>query len=704
MKKRILITSALPYVNNVPHLGNLICVISADAFTKFLRLKKENVISVCGTDEHGTTTETKAIEEKITPKQVCDKYFKIHKRIYEWFGCDFTCFGRTSSKATHEITKDIFKKLYKNGYIKEKELEQFYCKKCDRWLADRFIEGTCPHCGYEHARGDQCENCGKLLEATELKNAKCKICDKKPEIKKSKHLFIDLPKLTPKLKKWIQKAQNNWAENAKTMTNAWLKEGLKERCITRNLKWGVKVPLKGYEDKVFYSWFDAPIGYISITKDCRKDWAKWWKNPKETTLVQFMGKDNVPFHTIMFPAFLIGTKEKYTLLSHMSSNEYLNYEAGQFSKSRSIGVFGDDAINTGIPGDVWRYYLIVNRPEKMDSEFSWKDFQAKLNNELVANLGNLVNRTLTFINRFYDSKVPKGTLKTDDKAFLKKIVKKEEQIEKLIEKIEIKAALKEIMDISHSGNQYFQKKEPWKTKNTACMFVLANLIKDLSILIQPFLPATAENITKQLNIKQNAWDDLGKLSVKPDHKIKKARILFKKIEDREIEKFKQKYGGKKKTETKTEIFPLNLKIAKVTKAENHLDADKLMILKIDLGAEQRQLVAGLKDYYSNEELEGKNIVVVTNLKYATLRGVESQGMLLAAEKNNKVKLLEAPNSSPGDIVYIENHENSKKEITIEEFAKIKMTTKNKKIIYKGKPLKTDSEEIKVDIEDGAEIK
>ena len=699
MKKRILVTSALPYVNNVPHLGNLVCVLSADVFTKFLRLKNKKAVSVCGTDEHGTTTETKAIEEGLTPKQITDKYFRIHKKIYEWFGCDFDCFGRTSSKANHETTKDIFFKLHKNNYIKEKELEQAYCVKCERWLADRFIGGICPSCGYEEARGDQCENCGRLLEATELKNPKCRICSSTPEIRKSRHLFIDLPKLTPKLKKWINESQKNWTENAKTMTNAWMKEGLKERCITRSLKWGIKVPLKGYEDKVFYSWFDAPIGYISITRECRKDWKQWWKNPKETTLVQFMGKDNIPFHTILFPAFLIGTGEKYTLLGHMSSNEYLNYESGQFSKSRGIGIFGDDAMETGLPSDVWRYYLMTNRPEKMDSEFSWKDLQAKLNNELVANLGNLVNRTLAYINRFHGSRMPKAALKKDDREFLKKIAKEEKEAEKAMDSIQLKTALKKIMEISRLGNQYFQKKEPWKTKNAACLLVLANLIKDLSILIQPFLPETAKEINRQLGTRQKTWQDLGKPAVKPGHRIMKAAPLFRKIEDREAELLRKKYGGKKKMET----FPLDLKVAKITAAENHPNAEKLNVLRIDLGKEQRQIVSGLRDHYTNEELKGKNIVIVSNLKHANFRGVESQGMLMAAEKNGKVILLEAPNSEPGERVRIEGMKNSEKEITIEEFSKIKMATKSKKAVYNGKPLKTGKEEIRADTEDGAEI-
>lgn len=698
-KKKILVTSALPYVNNVPHLGNLVCVVSADVYTKFLRLKKENVISVCGTDEHGTTTETKAIEEGLTPKEICDKYFKIHKQVYEWFGCDFDCFGRTSSKANHETTQDIFLKLNKNGYIKEAVLEQYYCEKCSRWLADRFVEGKCPKCGYEEARGDQCENCGALLDATELIDARCKVCGETPVIKQSSHLFIDLPKLAPKLKAWVKKAGKNWSVNALTMTESWLKEGVKLRCITRDLKWGIPVPLKGYENKVFYSWFDAPIGYISITKESRKDWQQWWKNPEETTLVQFMGKDNIPFHTILFPSFLIGTGENYTLVNCLSSNEYLNYESGQFSKSRNIGVFGDDAMSSGIPADVWRYYLMINRPEKTDTEFSWTDLQSKLNNELVAALGNLVNRTVTFLNSKYSSVVPKAKLETKDKDFLKSVAAQERKIIEEYENIHLKSALREIMNLCIMGNQYFQSSEPWKKENPACLLVLTNVINDLATLVEPFLPATAKNIRKQLNTKKGNLNDLEGLNIKGGHKIGKAELLFRKIDDKEVQALKEKYAGKKQAN----VFPLNLKVAEITSAESHPNADKLFVLKINLGKEERHIVTGLKGHYTKAELEGKKIVVVTNLKKATLRGVESNGMLLAAEKEGKIKLLEARKSAAGDKVGIEGMANSEKEITIQEFSNVVMTTKGKKVVYNGKTLKTSSEDVFVDAEDNAKI-
>ena len=686
--KRIIVTSALPYANNVPHLGNLMCVLSADVYTRFLRLKNKDVISVLGTDEHGTTTETKALEEGLTPKQITDKYFKIHKTIYDWFNCEYDCFGRTSSKENHEIAKEIFLSLDKQGYIKEQTIKQAYCEKCKKFLADRFVEGTCPYCNYEDARGDQCDNCGKLLEPKELKNPKCKICSSKPIFKETKHLFIDLPKLQPKLESWIKKSEQNWSQNAKTMTHGWLKEGLKLRAITRDLKWGIPIPKKGYEGKVFYSWFDAPIGYISIAKETRKDWAKYWKD-KDTELVQFMGKDNIPFHTILFPAFLIGADLGYTLLDKISVNEYLNYESGKFSKSRNIGVFGDDAMKLGIPADVFRYYLLVNRPEKTDTEFCWNDFQEKLNTELLGNFGNLVNRTLTFINRFFDGKTAKATKDLD---YTKEI----KQIEEAYEKIDLKHALKLIMSLSKKGNQYFQENEPWnlvknnKKKAQNVLTNLATLVKDLSILIEPYLPKTAENIWKQLKIKDLKWDNLEKPL--ENHQIGKPALLFNKLEDDKVEEFKQKFSGKK-----TSLFAkLNLKVAEIKEIEDVEGADKLYVMQLNLGKEKRQLVAGLKPYYDKKELKGKKIIIVSNLETAMLRGKKSEGMLLACGNNKDVGILYAEKSKLGDQVFIDGVVPANKKINFKEFLTVTLEGKDGKPYFENKILKTEKEEIKID--------
>jgi len=692
MTKRTIVTSALPYVNNVPHLGTLMPIISADVYSRFLRLCGEEVVFVCGTDEHGTTAEVRAIEEGITPRELVDKYFKIHKKLYTWFNCEFDCFGRTSSKENEKITIDIFKKLDKNGYIVEQDTEQTFCEGCDRFLADRFVEGICPYCSYEKARGDQCENCGKLLNAVELLNAKCKTCGKTPIVKGSKHLFIDLPKLEGDLKKWIKKAGSGWSANAITMTNAWLKEGLKQRCITRDLKWGIKVP--GHKDKVFYSWFDAPIGYIGITAECKKNWKNIWTG--DSNLVQFMGKDNIPFHTILFPAFLIGAKEKYVLVDRLSVNEYLNYEGGQFSKSRGIGVFADDALDSGVPADVWRYYLMINRPEKTDTEFSWDDFQAKLNNELVANIGNLINRIIIFIERFFNGEIPSCK---EDKLFLGAVKKSEEKVIDCFEKIELKEALKEIMHICKLGNQYFQNNEPWKLAKEdkdACGEVLgnlANVVKDVAILISPFMPKVAEEINEQLGVKKIDFKSLGKLGLKG--KVKKAKLLFEKIDD--IEGFREKYSGKKSGK-----FPLNLKVAVVETVDEHPKADKLYVLSINLGDEERQIVAGLRKHYSKKELVGKKIVVVSNLKPAVLRGVESNGMLLAAEHKGKVGLLTVDKSAAGESVGIDGVDNNSSEVSYEEFEKLNLAVKKGRFVFEDKVLKAGNEFVKAEkVENGA---
>jgi methionyl-tRNA synthetase len=360
--ERRLITSALPYVNNIPHLGNLIQVLSADVFARYCRLAGYETLFISGTDEYGTATETRALEEGTTPRELCDRYHAIHRDIYSWFTIAFDRFGRTSVPVHTEITQGIFNKLHENGYINERTMSQPYCEKDARFLADRYVLGTCPHCGYKDARGDQCESCGKLLDPEELKDPRCSVCGTRPIVKETSHLFIDLMAILPKLRNWIESAAEKgfWARNAVQMTYAWMRDGLKERCITRDLKWGIPVPLDGYRNKVFYVWFDAPIGYISITAEHTKEWESWWRNPEGVRLFQFIGKDNIPFHTVIFPSSLLGTGEKWTTLHHMSSTEYWTYEGEKFSKSRGVGVFGTDAKDTGIPSEVWRFYIYYN--------------------------------------------------------------------------------------------------------------------------------------------------------------------------------------------------------------------------------------------------------------------------------------------------------------------------------------------------------
>ncbi len=717
MKKKILITSALPYVNNIPHLGNIIgCVLSADVFARFCRSKGYECIYICGTDEYGTATETKAREMGVSPKEICDKYYPLHKKVYDWFNISFDYFGRTSTPKQTEIAQDIFLKLYKNGYVFKDEVEQFFCEKCNMFLADRYIEGTCPFCGYDEARGDQCDNCGKLLEPAELINPHCKICGNTPVLKKSKHLFLDLPKLKDKLLAWINKTskKGRWSHNSLSMTMAWIRDGLKPRAITRDLTWGTPLPLEEYKNKVFYVWFDAPIGYISITANYTEDWEKWWKNPEEVLLYQFMGKDNVPFHTVIFPATLIGTGDNYTLLYHINTTEYLNYESGKFSKSRNIGVFGDSVMKTGIPSDVWRYYLLINRPEKSDTVFKWKDFQEKVNKELIANLGNLVNRVVSFIERYFNGEVPGFSEDEVNRHFRNQSEILINKITEHLENVELKDGLKEVMSFSKQGNQFFQTQEPWKTiKNnkksaSTTLYVLVNYIKDISILIEPYLPETSKKIRHLLNIDKVGWSDLGKLSIKPGHKIRPHEPLFKKLENKEIEKLRKRFSGesgqkenmlKEEYDNREDIEKFDFRVALIKSVKQHPDADKLYIMTLDVGGKTKEVVAGFRGIYTEKELIGKKVIYLANLQKAKLRGFVSEGMVLAAEDNENVEILEAPNSEPGARVIFNDNELDKtpeKEVSFKEFQKLKLTiAEDKSIVWKELKMHTNNETIKV---------
>ncbi len=669
MKKR-LITSALPYVNNIPHLGNLTQVLSADVFARFCRLRGYETLYVCGTDEYGTATETRAAKEGVSPRELCDRYHAIHRDIYKWFNIGFDYFGRTSTPKQTEIVQSVFRAVDDAGYITEKETEQLYCPECGRFLADRFVEGTCPHCGSTDARGDQCDACQTLLEPTELLNPRCGVCGTTPVIKKTKHLYLDLPKALPLLESWMEDASERgfWAKNAVQVTKSWIRDGLKERCITRDLKWGIPVPKEGYEDKVFYVWFDAPIGYISISANCTDDWQKWWKDPENTELFQFIGKDNIPFHTVIFPSSLLATGEKWTMLHHMSSTEYLNYEDGKFSKSKGIGIFGNDVQETGIPADVWRFYMFYNRPEHSDVTFTWKEFQEKVNGELIGNLSNLVNRTLTFITRFYGGNLGSGSVDTE---LVRRIKEKEEKITDLLEHAEERDALRTILELSGIGNKEFQEAEPWKLRNenpekTASLLrTLLGLIRDLGIMIQPYMPQTGERLLSYLGCESDKWSDLSDYS--KCITVGKTDYLFTKLEDSLIDVLKIRYSGtqaerqeKKMEDTKESkketakaaaeaariaeeqksiaqkfAEKVILKVSKIVEISKHPDGDFLYILKLDTGeGEKRTIVSSIVAYYSPEELLNRNIVLVSNLKPANFRGVKSCGMLLAAQDEN----------------------------------------------------------------------
>ncbi len=759
MNERRLITSALPYVNNIPHLGNLIQMLSADVFARFCRERGYETMYVCGTDEYGTATETKALQENKTPRELCDYYYAIHKDIYEWFNIAFDKFGRTSNDECTEITQRIFKELDENGYIKEHTSKQLFCTKCNMFLADRYVDGTCPKCGATDARGDQCDSCGTLLDPTQLLEPRCHTCGSTPEVRETKHLYIDLPSIAPKLEKWMEKAsvEGKWAPNAIQMTKAWIRDGLNERAITRDLKWGIPVPKDGYENKVFYVWFNAPIGYMSITKQLEDelkaqgkpsfDWRDWWiqnGNNSDIKLFQFIGKDNIPFHTVVFPCSELGSKTDFTKLYHMSSTEFLNYESGKFSKSKGVGVFGSDAKESGIPADAWRFYIYYNRPENQDYQFTWKDFQEKYNKELIGNLGNLVNRTLLFINKNYGGKIPAG--KKDDSLWAQ-VIEKEKKATQLLEWAELKEALHTILEISDICNKAFQEAEPWKAvkenKEVAdnILYNLAYIIKDLMIMLQPYLPQYTQLVAGYLGKSiytstfENKgddsalnWDDLGKLEGLDS--IKETSVFFTPIDNKTVDAFREKFSGKQsdkkeekkakqekkaapKAEEKPALTPqqqidffnanIELRVAKIVDIKPNPDGEKLYIETMDDGTPTpRTIQSGLRMYLKEEDLLGKHVIIAANLAPRKMRGVESYGMLLAGDykdENGKdcVEVLDASWAAPGTKVVLEGSDVNavkKAEITGDEFFSVAIEAKDGIVSIAGKKLLADGKEIK----------
>jgi methionyl-tRNA synthetase len=584
-KRNVLITSALPYVNNYPHLGNIIgSVLSADVFARFSRLRNRLTLYICGTDEYGTATEAKALEDGITPQELCEKYHQLHAKIYEWFNISFDYFGRTTTKEQEDIAQHIFLKLNHNGYFKEQTTSQPFCEKHSSFLADRFVEGQCPKCGYANARGDQCEICGNLLDPFDLLNPRCKLDGTSPVPRETAHIHLLLDKLQPALEAWSSEAsvKGAWSQNGRIITESWLKEGLRDRSITRDIKWGTPVPLPGYENKVLYVWFDACIGYVSITASYTRDWERWWRDPENVSLYQFLGKDNVPFHTIIFPATQIGTGEKWTQLHHLSATEYLNYESGKFSKSRNVGVFGNGAKETGIPADVWRYYLISSRPETGDTNFEWKIFIKKNNSELLANLGNFVNRLIKFTNAKFNSRVPDyravldrtaiqqetqtpsaETIKPDPATFMAFINEISALLTAYIadlEAVNLRSSLGKAMALAARGNLFLQQNrldnallasDPLHAAGVVGLGL--NLVYLLSSCIAPFMPAAASSMLRQLgSVAQltlpDAKGDRAGWSADRDflpvgHHIGDAAYLFTKIDEKKENEWRDMFGG-----------------------------------------------------------------------------------------------------------------------------------------------------------------
>ena len=759
---RRLITSALPYVNNIPHLGNLIQMLSGDVFARFCRNRGYDTLYICGTDEYGTATETKALEEKKSPRELCDYYYNEHTKIYDWFHINFDKFGRTSNDECTEITQDLFNDLDKNGLITEHTNNQLFCNHCNMFLADRFVHGICPKCGYEDARGDQCDKCGSLLDPTELKQPRCSTCASTPEVKETKHLYINLPKISGKLDEWMKKVsvEGKWADNAVNITKAWIRDGLNERAITRDLKWGIPVPKKGYENKVFYVWFNAPIGYMSITKQLANelikagkksfDWKSWWlpseseegKNKEHVDLFQFIGKDNIPFHTVIFPCTLLGSGHDWTKLYHMSSTEYLNYEDGKFSKSRGIGVFGTDAIESGIPADAWRFYIFYNRPEKQDFQFTWKDFQEKMNSELIGNLGNLVNRTLLFVTRYYGGKIPSAPV---DEELWSEVKKLEAKATENLEWANLKDAFRSMFEIADLCNKKFQAAEPWKTRITepekaeSLLFNLCYIIKDLMIMMNPYMPQYTQQVMgyfgKSIRESQIGkettegldWSDLG--STTGLSEIGETAVYFTPMDQKTMLAFRAKFAGsqterkeggkaekkQKKQEKKTEpeVLPaekqpeffaknIQLKVAKIVSVERNPDSDKLYIEHLDDGSgTDRVIQSGLVPYLKESELLGKHVIIADNLAPRKMRGIESRGMLLAADYKDAdgkdcVEPITAPWAAPGTKVILEGDDaNAEKpsEISADTFFQIAINVVNKNVEIGGKKLMADGKVI-----------
>ena len=650
--KRYMVTSALPYANGPVHIGHLAGVyIPSDIYVRYLRLKGKDVKWVCGSDEHGVPITLKAKKEGISPQEVVDRYHMIIKDSFKEFGISVDIYSRTSNEIHHKTASDFFKKLYKEGKFIEKTTEQYFDTEENQFLADRYIKGTCPKCGNEEAYGDQCERCGSALSPDELINPKSTISGAPLSLKETKHWYLPLDKHEAFLKQWILEEHKEWKPNVYGQCKSWLDSGLKPRAVSRDLNWGVPLPIENTNGKVLYVWFDAPIGYISATKEITEDWEKYWKDP-ETKLVHFIGKDNIVFHCIIFPAML-KAEGSYILPDNVPANAFLNLEKDKISTSKNWAVWLHEYLRE-FEGkqDVLRYVLTANAPETRDSDFTWKNFQARNNGELVAILGNFINRTLVLTKKYYDKIVPEATeLKNEDKSALSEIKSIKNKIENNIENYHFREALKELMNLARLGNKYLADNEPWQLIKTdpervkSIMYVSLQITAGLSILTEPFIPFTSEKLKGLLNLKDIAWEDSDQEILKPGHLINEPELLFQKIEDNEIEfQINKLLKTKEDNEmTETVLTPLketisfddfqklDIRTATIIEAEKVAKTKKLLKLTLDTGIDKRIVVSGIAEYYEAEEIIGKQVQVLVNLAPRKLKGIESQGMILMAE-------------------------------------------------------------------------
>ncbi|MCB9218613.1 MAG: methionine--tRNA ligase [Ignavibacteriales bacterium] len=664
-KEKVLVTSALPYANGPIHLGHLSgAYLPADIYVRYKRLKGDDIIYICGSDEHGVPITISADKEKVSPNVIIDRYHEKNKAAFEKFGMSFDIYSRTSLPIHHKTAQEFFKKFHENGLLVEKKSMHFYDNKANMFLPDRYVEGTCPRCGYEEARSDECEKCGSLYEPQELLNPKSKISGDTPELKETSHWYFPLGKYQKFLEDYIQEMNSNygWKDNVLQYCKGWFKDGLKDRAVTRDLDWGIKVPLPNSEGKVIYVWFEAVLGYISATKIFSENlnkpdlWKDYWQG-KDTKYIAFIGKDNVVFHTIIFPAMLQAWNEnsetKFILPQNVPANEFLNFEGKKFSKSRGWGIDVDEFLEL-FPADPLRYTLASNLPENKDTDFYWKEFQAKNNNELADILGNFINRTFIFAGKHFNNEVPsRNELSEIDNKMLNDLQVYPQKIAELFENYKIKDAVLEMMNLTRNANKYFNDSEPWVTvkKDKSICGTTINIclqtIYTLAEIFSPVIPFSSKKIFSMLNTEPTEWLSIGINNLKVGHKLNKSEILFKKIEDDVIQVQLDKLPSSEIVKEKIheisfeDFSKIKLKIAKIVSAESIKKSNKLLKLKVELKNETRQIIAGIAQSYSPVELINKKVVIVSNLKPAKLFGELSEGMILAVENNTgKLNVLE----------------------------------------------------------------